>query len=93
MSNASRDETAPEHELEGRLARVRLLALDVDGVLTDGRLYIDDDGRTLQRQRDRNEMLEVFGFFLMVLIGLELLETIKAYLEEDLYTWFLAQSK
>lgn len=30
-----------------------------------------------------DEMLEVFGFFLMVLIGLELLETIKAYLEED----------
>ena len=29
------------------------------------------------------EMLEVFGFFLMVLIGLELLETIKAYLDED----------
>ncbi|MCB1801997.1 MAG: phosphate-starvation-inducible PsiE family protein [Gammaproteobacteria bacterium] len=29
------------------------------------------------------EMLEVFGFFLMVLIGLELLETIKAYLKED----------
>lgn len=30
-----------------------------------------------------DEMLKVFGFFLMVLIGLELLETIKAYLEED----------
>jgi len=29
------------------------------------------------------EMLEVFGFFLMVVIGLELLETIKAYLEQD----------
>ena len=29
------------------------------------------------------EMLEVFGFFMMVLIGLELLETIKAYLDED----------
>jgi uncharacterized membrane protein (DUF373 family) len=29
------------------------------------------------------EMLEVFGFFLMVLIGVELLESIKAYLEED----------
>ena len=28
-------------------------------------------------------MLEVFGFFLMVLIGLELLETIKAYLHTD----------
>ncbi len=32
---------------------------------------------------DIGEMLEVFGFFLMVLIGLELLESIKAYLEED----------
>jgi uncharacterized membrane protein (DUF373 family) len=32
---------------------------------------------------DVAEMLEVFGFFLMVLIGLELLETIKAYLSED----------
>ncbi len=29
------------------------------------------------------EMLEVFGFFLLVLIGLELLESIKAYLDEN----------
>lgn len=29
------------------------------------------------------EMLEVFGFFLMVLIGLELLESIKAYLSKE----------
>jgi uncharacterized membrane protein (DUF373 family) len=29
------------------------------------------------------EMVEVFGFFLMVLIGLELLESIKAYLDND----------
>jgi uncharacterized membrane protein (DUF373 family) len=28
-----------------------------------------------------NEMMEVFGFILMVVIGLELLETIKAYLD------------
>jgi uncharacterized membrane protein (DUF373 family) len=32
---------------------------------------------------DLKEILEVFGFFLMVLIGLELLETLKAYLDED----------
>jgi len=32
---------------------------------------------------DIKEMLQVFGFFLMVLIGLELLETIRAYLEEN----------
>ena len=29
---------------------------------------------------DISELLEIFGFFLLVLIGIELLETIKAYL-------------
>ena len=28
-----------------RARRVRLLSCDVDGVLTDGRVYVDDDGR------------------------------------------------
>ena len=32
---------------------------------------------------DVKEMLTVFAFFLMVLIGLELVESIKMYLEED----------
>ena len=32
---------------------------------------------------DIAEMLEIFGFFMMVLIGHELLESIKAYLHED----------
>ncbi len=32
---------------------------------------------------DIKKMLEVFGFFLMVLIGVELLESLKAYLQED----------
>ena len=31
---------------------------------------------------DIEELLEIFGFFLLVLIGVELLETIKAYLIE-----------
>ncbi|HJO94852.1 MAG TPA: phosphate-starvation-inducible PsiE family protein [Victivallales bacterium] len=30
-----------------------------------------------------NNITEIFGFFFMVLIGLELLETIKAYLEDN----------
>ncbi len=29
------------------------------------------------------EILEIFGFFLMILIGLELIETIKVYLTQD----------
>lgn len=32
-----------------RLARVRLLSLDVDGVLTDGGLYYSDDGRVMRK--------------------------------------------
>ena len=30
-----------------------------------------------------NQLFEIFGFFLMLLIGMELLETIKAYLMEN----------
>lgn len=31
-----------------------------------------------------DELLEIFGFFLLVLIGVELLETIKAYLRDNI---------
>jgi len=31
--------------VDERARRVRLLTCDVDGVLTDGRIYLDDDGR------------------------------------------------
>jgi uncharacterized membrane protein (DUF373 family) len=31
-----------------------------------------------------DELLEIFGFFLLILIGVELLETIKAYLETNI---------
>jgi uncharacterized membrane protein (DUF373 family) len=31
---------------------------------------------------DINELLDIFGFFLLILIGVELLETIRAYLQE-----------
>lgn len=36
-------------ELAGRAARVRLLLLDVDGVLTDGSILYADDGTELKR--------------------------------------------
>ncbi|HSO18606.1 MAG TPA: phosphate-starvation-inducible PsiE family protein, partial [Desulfosarcina sp.] len=31
---------------------------------------------------ESDELLELFGFFLLILIGIELLETIKAYLQD-----------
>jgi 3-deoxy-D-manno-octulosonate 8-phosphate phosphatase (KDO 8-P phosphatase) len=38
-----------ESKLHSRLSRVKLLALDVDGVLTDGGLYYTEIGEVLQR--------------------------------------------
>jgi 3-deoxy-D-manno-octulosonate 8-phosphate phosphatase (KDO 8-P phosphatase) len=38
-----------EAELADRAGRIELLLLDVDGVLTDGGIYIDADGRDLKR--------------------------------------------
>jgi len=35
-------------DLNRRAKRVRLLSCDVDGVLTDGRIYVDDQGRELK---------------------------------------------
>jgi uncharacterized membrane protein (DUF373 family) len=32
---------------------------------------------------DNKEILEIFGFFLLILIGIELLDTIKAYIQEN----------
>lgn len=37
-----------QSELLQRAARIRLLVLDVDGVLTDGRLYFNAEGETLK---------------------------------------------
>ena len=33
---------------------------------------------------DLNDMLKIFGFFFMILIGLELIETIKVYLSDEI---------
>jgi 3-deoxy-D-manno-octulosonate 8-phosphate phosphatase (KDO 8-P phosphatase) len=38
----------PETELLARAARVRLVLLDVDGVLTDGRIWFGPDGEALK---------------------------------------------
>lgn len=32
-----------------------------------------------------DQLLDIFGLFLMILLGLELLETVKAYLREDIF--------
>lgn len=38
----------PTPELTARARRIRLLSCDVDGVLTDGRIFVAEDGRELK---------------------------------------------
>ena len=56
-----------------RAARVRLLVLDVDGVMTDGSLYLDDDGREYKAFHSRDghglKMLRGQGVEVAVITG------------------------
>jgi 3-deoxy-D-manno-octulosonate 8-phosphate phosphatase (KDO 8-P phosphatase) len=60
-------------ELVARLRRVRLLCLDVDGVLTDGHLYWAGDGQWSQRFSVRDgygiKLLQEAGVAIAVLSG------------------------
>lgn len=61
--------------LQELAARVRLLALDVDGVLTDGRLYFDHEGNELKAFHTRDGLglraLQKFGIELALITGRE----------------------
>jgi 3-deoxy-D-manno-octulosonate 8-phosphate phosphatase (KDO 8-P phosphatase) len=48
-----KNQASQSGDLQGRLAKIKLLVLDVDGVLTDGRVYYDateDGGSTVELQ-------------------------------------------
>ena len=51
-----------------RAARVRLLALDVDGILTDGRLYYDSAGNEMKAFSTRDGL----GLRVLAQVGIEL---------------------
>ncbi len=56
-----------------RARQVRLLALDVDGILTDGRLYFDSDGREIKAFHVADGLglnaLRKAGFTLAIITG------------------------
>jgi len=62
-----------DSDLDGQLARIRLVITDVDGVLTDGGLYYDANGECLKRFHVRDglgmRMLEECGIRVAVLSG------------------------
>lgn len=66
-----------EPQLRSRLAQVKLLALDVDGVLTDGGLYYTEYGEVMQRFNIKDGQ----GIKLLMQSGLEVaVITAKSYL-------------
>ncbi|MEW6325360.1 MAG: HAD-IIIA family hydrolase [Nitrospirota bacterium] len=48
MAGRSRPTRLSPKQLAGRARRIRLLLLDVDGVLTDGRLFYDEHGNSMK---------------------------------------------
>jgi len=62
------DKTDYKPELLERAARVRMLVLDVDGVLTDGNLYFDNSGNELKAFSTRDG----FGMRCLQRHGIEL---------------------
>jgi 3-deoxy-D-manno-octulosonate 8-phosphate phosphatase (KDO 8-P phosphatase) len=59
--------TIPEAELKFRLSQAKLLALDVDGVLTDGGLYYSESGEELKKFNVKDGM----GLKLVIQAGIE----------------------
>lgn len=62
---------------------VMMMVVVVLGAIDLGRLIIKSIADHPVGLVPITELLELFGFFLLILIGLELLETIKAYLREN----------
>jgi len=48
-----------ETELKSRLSQVKLLALDVDGVLTDGGLYYTERGEELKKFNVKDGLVKI----------------------------------
>jgi 3-deoxy-D-manno-octulosonate 8-phosphate phosphatase (KDO 8-P phosphatase) len=52
----ARQRAVPSRELRKRLRHIRMLAMDVDGVLTDGGMYYSENGDELKKFNTRDGM-------------------------------------
>lgn len=59
--------------IENKLKKVKLLILDVDGVMTDGRIIMDDEGRELKNFNVRDghgiKLIQRYGIKVAILTG------------------------
>lgn len=60
-------------KLQEKLKKIKILMLDVDGVMTDGRVIMDDDGRQLKNFNVRDghglKMIQRYGIDVVILTG------------------------
>jgi 3-deoxy-D-manno-octulosonate 8-phosphate phosphatase (KDO 8-P phosphatase) len=60
-------------DIKDKLKKIKLLIMDVDGVMTDGRIIMDDDGRELKNFNVRDghgiKVLQRFGIRVALLTG------------------------
>ncbi|MEN6620393.1 MAG: HAD-IIIA family hydrolase [Smithella sp.] len=61
--------------LQEKLKKIKLLVLDVDGVMTDGRIILDDSGREIKNFNVRDghgiKLLQRYGIKIVLLTGRE----------------------
>ncbi|OPY84896.1 MAG: 3-deoxy-D-manno-octulosonate 8-phosphate phosphatase KdsC [Smithella sp. PtaU1.Bin162] len=62
-----------ERKLKGKLKNIKLLILDVDGVMTDGRIIMDDEGREIKQFDVRDghgiKLIQRYGIKVVFLTG------------------------
>jgi 3-deoxy-D-manno-octulosonate 8-phosphate phosphatase (KDO 8-P phosphatase) len=78
-----------------RASRIRMLTLDVDGVLTDGRLYFDHDGNEMKAFSTRDGLgmraLQRYGIKLALITGR--VSTVVTYRAEQLNVDYVYQGR
>ena len=62
-----------DSELKGRIQNVKMIAFDIDGVLTDGRIYIDHTGNEIKsvslREIDSVYSIQRHGYIIVAITG------------------------
>ena len=73
LDSGSRTDESLDEDLRARIQRIRLLCLDVDGVLTDGSLYFTESGRELKAFSSQDghalKMLQSTGVATAIITG------------------------
>ena len=76
IKNTSIKDIQPSNPFISVASEIKLIAIDVDGVLTDGSIYIDDHGNQIKRFDSKDgigiRLLQNYGFEIALISGSKL---------------------